>query len=166
MKKKWNFFSCRLLLFLGMATATFNVSATGALFVYPAGGGSAQSTALKNIQRLKFNESKLLVKRTDGSESSYPLSAIGKITFEEDNVDIPALQNNAEISLYPNPATDYITVGSSVDILSWTLFALNGKALKSAVSASQIQVFDLPAGFYLLKIETAEGVITKKIIKQ
>ena len=164
--KKGFFFSFRLLLVLSLTTVVFHVSAKGALFVYPADGGSAQSTALKNIQRLKFSESKLLLKKTDGSENAYPLAAIGKMTFEEDNINIPALQSKAEINLYPNPSTDYVTVDSSVDIVSLTLFGLNGKVLKSAVSASQIQVVDLPAGFYLLKIETVEGVVTKKIIKQ
>ena len=158
--KKIKIFSFCLFLAVG------NALATDALFVYSIGGGSVQNISLDNIQRLIFADDNLLLKITNGSETSYPLATIGKITFKGTVTDIPALQNTREINLYPNPSTDYIRIDSPVAITSWTLFSLSGSVLKHSVSDLQIQVIDLSAGFYILKIDTADGVVTKKIIKQ
>ena len=148
------------------ATVEFNVTAQDALFVYPADGGSAQSASLDNIQRLTFSGDNLLLKTTNGNETTYPLAAVGKITFEVAGTGISALPSAVEINLYPNPSVNYIRIDSPVAITSWTLFDLSGNALKHSSSDLQIQVSNLLAGFYFLKIDTANGTVTKKIIKQ
>jgi len=144
-----------------------NISAVDALFVHSAGDGSVQSTPLDNIQRLTFDNDDLLVKTTDGNENFHPLATVGKITFEDViSTDISTSQNTFEINLYPNPSADYIIIDSPVTISSWTLFDLNGNMLKHSINDYKIQLSDLIAGIYLLKIETANSVVTKKIIKQ
>ena len=165
MKKKLKFLRFWVLIALGMATTVFNATATDALVVYPAGGGSAQSIPLDNIQRLTFVGDNLLLKITGGSETSYSLATVDKISFEAAGTGIFALPNTVEINLYPNPSADYIRIDSSVAITSWTLFDLSGSAMKHSVSNLQIQVIDLPAGFYFLNIDTANGIVIKKIIK-
>jgi len=161
MKRNVNFFSFWLLLAIGLIAVVFNVAATDALFVHSTGGSSAPSVPLDNIQRLTFNGDSLFLKTTDGNETCYLLDNV-KITFEDFNVtDISDLQNTVEIKLYPNPSSDYVIIDSPVAITSWT-----GGMLKHSVAASQIQVSDLPTGVYFLYIDTANGIITKKIIKQ
>ena len=163
MKKRFKFITLRLLAIMCMATAVLNVTAQNALFVYPAGGGSAQSFLLDDIQKVTFSGGDMLLKTTGGNET-FALTAVGKITFEE-ATGIPALPAATEINLYPNPAIDYVRIAGSVEITSWTLFDLSGKTLKRG-SDSQIPVIDLPAGFYFIKLDTVDGSVTKKIIKR
>ena len=167
MKRCCKFFGFLLLAALGTATVVFNVAAEDGLFVYPGDGGSAQSTPLNNIRRLTFSGDNLLLKTVAGSEITYSLAGVGKITFEDvTDTGISDLQSKVEIKLYPNPSADFVIIDSSVGIASWTLFDLNGKLLKQSVSELQIRVSDLPAGVYFLKIDTGNGVVTKKIIKE
>ena len=159
---KFIFFAIALSMFItdGIAADT--------LYVYLANDNPVQSIPLNNVRRLTFDEDNMLLKAANGDEISYPLATVGKITFKEDAAvtGISVSQNEVEIKLYPNPFTDYIIIDSPVDITSWTLFDLNGKILKHSVATLQIQVSNLPAGIYFLKIDSANGIITRKIIKQ
>ena len=160
MKKSFKNITLRLLAIMCMATAAMNVAAQNALVVHPAG----KSFLLDDIQKMTFTDGNMLLATTGGNET-IALTAVGKITFE-DVVGIPALPAATEINLYPNPVVDYIRIDSPVEITSWTLFDLSGKAVKHAVSDLQIPVIDLPAGFYFLKLDTVNGSVTKKIIKR
>ena len=140
------------------------VQATEALLVYPVGGGAAQSTALDDIQRLTFADDNLLLKTYDGSESPYSLATVRKVTIEDVTITgIPVTENTPDITVYPNPATDAVIIDG--DILAWTLLDFNGKMLKQGITLT-VPIDNLPAGIYLLKINTAKGSVTKKIIKQ
>jgi hypothetical protein len=149
-----------------MAIVVLNVTAQNALIVYPADGSSSKSILLDNIQKLTFSGDNLLLKTDDSSENTYSLATVRKITFEDFSGIIPVLPVQPEIILYPNPVSDYIRIDSSVDITSWTLYDLNGKILKQSVFKLQIPVIDLPAGFYFLKLTSANGSVTKKFIKR
>ena len=166
MEKKIKFFSLRLLAISCMAIVVLNVTAQNALVVYPADGSSSKSFLLDNIQKLTFSGDNLLLKTDDNSENTYSLATIRKITFEDFSGIIPVLPVQPEIILYPNPVSDYIRIDSSVDITSWILYDLNGKILKQSVFKMQIPVIDLPAGFYFLKLTSANGSVTKKFIKR
>ena len=84
-----------------------------------------------------------------------------------------ALLSNNEIitqkfSIYPNPANDLVTISknSAIDITSITVTDINGRIVKEINNdATTINVSDLNAGVYFLKINTAEGSGTTKLIK-
>ena len=164
MKKKIKLITSRLLVVLCMVAAVSNVMAQNTLLVHPAEGGSAKSFSLDNIQKITFSGDNMLLKTTDGNET-FPLANVGKITFGE-IMGIPVLSRTPEISIYPNPAVDYTRVDSPVEIKSWTLLNMNGKALKHSVFNLQIPVSDLPTGIYLLRLNTDNGSVTKKFIKR
>jgi hypothetical protein len=70
------------------------------------------------------------------------------------------------ISIYPNPASDYINVKSDSKILSVEMTNLVGQmVIREAVSDNvyKANVSTAQPGIYLLKIETETGTITKKI---
>ncbi|MCX6244572.1 MAG: T9SS type A sorting domain-containing protein [Bacteroidetes bacterium] len=77
------------------------------------------------------------------------------------------------VNIYPNPASDQITVEFSSGNHSGpaTVYLLNnqGRHLKSFVIPenslkSRMDVSDIPAGFYLLRIVTGENVVTTKVV--
>ncbi len=74
--------------------------------------------------------------------------------------------------LYPNPATDAVTVffGNHTDVITVKLFDQMGNLLQnnSVVNkfSTKINLSDFSQGIYFIVIETNQGVVTKKIIHQ
>ena len=80
------------------------------------------------------------------------------------------------ISIYPNPAKDFITIVETFPETSpvtipetsqISLMNIDGQFVGIRVQKNnQIYIGDLPNGIYLMKIESSEGVFYKKIIKE
>ncbi|MBR5696343.1 MAG: T9SS type A sorting domain-containing protein [Paludibacteraceae bacterium] len=80
------------------------------------------------------------------------------------NVDgVRDIKSELNVSVYPNPASDVVHV--SIDGCSLSLFANDGKLLKSAVGAT-MPIKDLQPGLYFLKVTKDGKSAIKKIIKQ
>jgi hypothetical protein len=79
--------------------------------------------------------------------------------------------NETSFTLYPNPATNKITI-STKDILpgenSLSIVGMNGLYIKQAGFQNQnlieMNVSSLPDGIYLVKIKTNTGIRTKKLL--
>jgi len=84
----------------------------------------------------------------------------------------PRLEWNPEtsISVYPNPVNDRLSIQvlGAKENTTAILMDVNGKTLNSSdfTRNSTIDMQDYPAGLYILKVKTANGVVTKKIVKQ
>lgn len=82
---------------------------------------------------------------------------------------IPSLSNT--ISLYPNPAQNFITVDlSGIAGTQITVFNIQGKLVKTIESSmnlaqQKIDIADLPAGVYIMNINTPNGQAVKKFSK-
>ncbi|TDX82597.1 putative secreted protein (Por secretion system target) [Epilithonimonas xixisoli] len=87
-----------------------------------------------------------------------------KVTCSDLGVNDIASQN--KVALYPNPAKDIVVLQSSKAISEVKIYNVAGSLVKSIskVSDNKINVADLPAGVYVVKInDAAEGV---KLIKK
>ena len=83
--------------------------------------------------------------------------------------DIDDVELNNQISIYPNPAKDILTVESGeLKIDKIEIFDLTGKTLLtthySLLTTNSIDVSNLSNGIYLLQIYSDMGVLNKKII--
>ncbi len=78
-------------------------------------------------------------------------------------------KTNPEISIYPNPAKDYIQINTdNLNIETCEIVDINGKTIKHQTintSKFKIKIADLPKGIYFLKFNTNNGIITKRIVK-
>lgn len=79
-------------------------------------------------------------------------------------------EGNSElaVSMYPNPAQNGITIETK-ERAKVTIMDLNGRVLlEGAVEANNatVNIETLKTGMYLVRVETAEGVATKKLLKQ
>ena len=77
--------------------------------------------------------------------------------------------NNFNISVYPNPTTDYLNIKISASAsFNVNIYDLNGKLLKSEKNNTSIQIQDLTNGLYIVEIVDLESdnKIIKKIIKE
>ena len=73
--------------------------------------------------------------------------------------------NNLEVGLYPNPVNDILDIDTKEEILSVEVFALQGQKVMTS-KQNKINVAELPAGIYLVRIEDVNNnIATKKIIK-
>ena len=74
------------------------------------------------------------------------------------------------INIYPNPAKDVLNILTNSEPATLKLYDVNGRLVKqqqvAGRSVQKIQVGFLKSGLYLLKIETAARVTTKKIVIQ
>ena len=74
--------------------------------------------------------------------------------------------NKITFTIFPNPATDLITVKSSEKINNIKIYSLEGSLLKDVNNISSIQIKDLPKGNYIINISTEKGFHSQKIIKK
>ena len=83
-----------------------------------------------------------------------------------DNLDI---SENQKVKLYPNPASEMVTLEiSDRSVTHCELFNTNGQLLKTLPveqGVNNYTIRDLKEGLYLVKIKSKEGTIVKKIIK-
>ena len=73
--------------------------------------------------------------------------------------------NNLEVGLYPNPVNDILNIDTKEEVLSVEVFALQGQKVMFS-KENKINVSQLPAGIYLVRIQDVNNnIATKKIIK-
>jgi hypothetical protein len=74
---------------------------------------------------------------------------------------------NSQIMIYPNPATDFVTVKSTLNITRLDVMNFAGQTVytNSDVNAktSRISVSSLASGVYFVKVSTSEGIRMVKI---
>ncbi|WP_165571868.1 T9SS type A sorting domain-containing protein [Chryseobacterium sp. JM1] len=70
------------------------------------------------------------------------------------------------VSVYPNPASDFIKINSSGKIKSIELYDSTGKKVQAIVENNKVEVRNLPAGLYLINIKTENGNFSEKFIKK
>ena len=97
---------------------------------------------------------------TNFDSSGFDLDALGLLNLVQS-----LEENELELSVYPNPTTDFIYIKSKEQQLSWELYDLNGKLLVTGLS-KQISMENLPKGIYALKITSNNGIRNLKVCKR
>jgi len=109
--------------------------------------------------------------------SHYDITGIGNYSYSEYKIlpryvnditissGIENVDNNATISIFPNPAANYFTIQSDKKITSVDLFNVVGeKVITFEGNLVNYPVSEYKAGIYFVKIHTAEGnIITSRI---
>ena len=89
---------------------------------------------------------------------------IGNIVRLDESLKVK--EHQLEVSVYPNPVTDKLTIKSDSKLIGFKVYSYTGKELLSGTSDT-IDVSTLPVGSYLLTVNTeGTGLITQKFIKQ
>ena len=83
-------------------------------------------------------------------------------------IENPSLSNSLRV--YPNPASNFINIDnqSAARIQKIQIIAIDGQLINqfSDENTTRINITELTAGIYYLRIETNEGVTIKKIVKK
>ncbi|MBR3557475.1 MAG: T9SS type A sorting domain-containing protein [Bacteroidales bacterium] len=73
----------------------------------------------------------------------------------------------SDLTIYPNPATDNITISTSENAQRVEIFNIQGQLVKAeAGNVTHISVKDLANGMYTLKLTTENGTSIHKIVKK
>ncbi|KMQ62131.1 hypothetical protein ACM40_07415 [Chryseobacterium sp. BLS98] len=72
-----------------------------------------------------------------------------------------------DVSIYPNPASDFVNIRSKTDVASISLFSIDGKKLAKTHGENRIDISAYSTGVYFLNIVLKDGITFKhKIIKK
>jgi subtilisin family serine protease len=93
------------------------------------------------------------------------VDAVAAIEKALEYVSIDNIVETKNVVVYPNPANSRININYNGDEpISVYLYGIDGKCLIQKRNVRELDVQRIPVGIYLLKIKTAEDVITKKIM--
>jgi hypothetical protein len=75
--------------------------------------------------------------------------------------------NTMQFLIYPNPFSEIINITGVLGDIEYSLFSVDGKAIKNVRVQNSIIVLDgIASGVYLLKLTSDSTTTTKKIIKK
>ena len=134
-------------------------------------GLPADKIPLTSIQQFSFSAENLFIETSSGS-ATYAFKNIAKLFLGNGNTGInnPFAQSGFDLLVYVTPAGD-VTIESPVAIKSLTLFSVDGKMISKQYSNGAetkciITLQNRVAGVYLLQVETEQGTVVKKVVKQ
>lgn len=70
------------------------------------------------------------------------------------------------VKIYPNPTSDILNIKADSKINNVTVTDFSGKKINVTLDNDKIDVRAIPAGSYLINIETKDGISTEKFIKK
>lgn len=84
-------------------------------------------------------------------------------------LNIATFNNKNEVRLFPNPIANTLTLqGLNTSVENVSIYELSGRLVKTFQINKSIETIDLSSlssGSYILKIETSNGMVSKKILK-
>jgi hypothetical protein len=96
----------------------------------------------------------------DTDSLTFPLPLEDEVTLSS-----PTFQEN-NVSIYPNPTKDLIYIESNNTINAVKIFDTLGRlVLEQNNPSNQIDIFNLSSGLLFVQIETDNGSLVKKVIK-
>lgn len=86
--------------------------------------------------------------------------------FSVSDIEVVRMESD-EITIYPNPTSGLLIIENHADLKRVSVADVNGKVLQIFNNNFQsIDISELISGIYFLRLETAEGVVLKKVIKR
>lgn len=144
------------LLFLPIGFSTLSHAAD--VKVTPMEPGEA-AYFLQSIQRIKFSADAAelpviaFYDENDGLVKQQTVTAPTKITFESGEQAIGNIQTEGTIFFFPNPSTDVLFINGLKGTVNAEIYDLNGMRILSQQTAGTMDVSQIPAGSYVLRID-------------
>lgn len=68
------------------------------------------------------------------------------------------------ISIYPNPADQFVTIKTDLTVQRILIFSANGQLIDETKNNKNISLEDLESGLYMLRVITEDGTVTKRLV--
>ncbi len=145
---------------LNLAMEIITGSCSGASFVCD---NSSSSTTIEFYESNTFTIGQTYYVRVFQTETSL-ITSFFNICVQSPTLNIEENEIN-NITIYPNPVTDFIELDSNLIIKEVNLFTISGQLILSS-NQKRISTLHLPEGIYLIRIEDEDGnIATKRIVK-
>ena len=95
-----------------------------------------------------------------------------EIYYYSDITGINEFTDDYNVSIYPNPANDYLMINTTInENLNIEIYTVRGQSVMSTectnnISQMRIDISQLPAGMYFIRIANNQNNITKKFVKE
>jgi len=90
--------------------------------------------------------------------------------FEEKTLTGFYENSNYSISIYPNPATDFLFIKNYELVRQWDIINISGVVLLTSIvnngNQEAINIEELDAGVYIIRMHTNGGIINRRFIKR
>lgn len=154
------------------STATEGTDFTVDAFAYDLVGCGDSDTVMVTVtitddSDVEGDETIVLTLTSSDAGTAITTSTLTLTITETDNIRdlLPA----GLVKAYPNPGQDFIRIESEVVMSRATLINLSGQTVRANEQTTQqidMNTTDLPAGIYLLQVETVDGVWMQRWVKQ
>ncbi|MDB2587691.1 BspA family leucine-rich repeat surface protein [Flavobacteriaceae bacterium] len=159
--------------YIGVSFNTYNVyrSVNGASYELLASLSSTNNSYNDTSANVVDNFYEYYISIDVASCSTDPFQSFAlRSNLEYINPNLVIKDNNwlsSAITIYPNPASDYlnISVTEDLELKKVVVYNTHGKRLMISTQ-NQINVSNLPSGVYYLSIETDQGSITKSVVRK
>ncbi len=112
----------------------------------------------------------------DGAVEDYTVNIINNnasnfnTTFATNNTNLLGNEDVAKVTLYPNPATNFVQIrlgNKNKSLTTYRLISILGQSVQSGtIERSAIDISKLNSGLYLLEINDGQKVFTTKLVKK
>ena len=132
-------------------------ASTETLLIHKVGDTAYNELLLDDIQTLSLSGWDLSVEKQHAVSIQYDLDEIEKLTFGGtfSGIRYPSQDKLNVVAYFTREGN--LVVENSASIQSLTLFGIDGKIISTR---------NVPSGIYLVRVETSQGVVVKKVIKQ
>lgn len=106
---------------------------------------------------------------TNGGTTGANSDIIGIDTFSVDRATLAVSEvtnKKSSLSLFPNPATDFVSFKTDSKINSVSVVDLTGRNVNVKFENNKVDVRNLSSGTYILNIKTEDGILTEKFVKK
>ncbi|MBF6610599.1 MAG: T9SS type A sorting domain-containing protein [Chryseobacterium sp.] len=76
------------------------------------------------------------------------------------------VKRTESISIYPNPTSDILNIGTKEKVQSASIFDMTGRKIEARVMNNTVDVTSLERGTYIINIQTEKGTTSEKFIKK
>lgn len=150
-----------LMLFIGTIaqTQTINIETDD---------GNSVSISLENLESIVFDNDNLIVTSTDAECGTTYFSTfyVDLLDFEDIQLGQEDLELTSALAIYPNPANEILNIRFKnpieAKVLIYNMLGQNVKTYQISTQETSLNISDLLAGIYLLKINNE----TFKFIKE
>jgi hypothetical protein len=155
------FFTFSFLLLTGTAAV-----AQDNLYVYTA-GGARQTFSLSQEPKITFDTTNMFVAPTSGTATTIPLDAVEVITFAPrgGETSIKTVRQS-DLKVWQS-AANALSVESSETVKQISIYGVQGNLVRQAIPnalAVNVSLAGVSAGVYIVRVATASGLQSKKII--
>lgn len=141
----------------------FNISGTGAAgLIGPALAVNTGSTSGNQLNPdVKYNNNMYYIVWQDDATNSvmYRTVTVGALSTTE--------HTSPNIEIFPNPATDVVTINSEYKITELLIFDMTGRAVHAQPNNSltvELNVSEFESGSYFIQVTTNSGIYTQKLV--